>query len=83
MDKCIESVRKQTLSDLEIILVENCSTDRSLEKCHAYAEMDSRIKVLHLDVGDLGYARNRGKSKSRSASARRDLAVFCSTAFRM
>ena len=60
MDRCIESVRQQTLSDIEIILVENCSTDKSLEKCHAYAEIDPRIKVLHLDVGDLSYARNRG-----------------------
>ena len=60
MDKCLESVMQQTLSDIEIILVENASTDRSLEKCHEYAAKDSRIKVLHLDVGDLAHARNNG-----------------------
>jgi glycosyltransferase involved in cell wall biosynthesis len=60
MDKCLESVMKQTLSDIEIILVENASTDKSLEKCHEYAAKDSRIKVIHLDVGDLALARNTG-----------------------
>ena len=60
MDRCLESVMNQTLADIEIILVENASTDKSLEKCNEYAARDSRIKVIHLDVGDLSYARNRG-----------------------
>ncbi len=60
MDKCLESAMKQTLSDIEIILVENASTDKSLEKCHEYAAKDSRIKVIHLEVGDLAHARNNG-----------------------
>ena len=60
MDKCIESVRQQTLADIEIILVENASKDRSLEKCQEYALKDPRIKYIHLDVGDLYHARNQG-----------------------
>lgn len=60
MDKCLESVMNQTLSDIEIILVENASTDKSLEKCQEYAAKDPRVKVLHLDVGDLSHARNNG-----------------------
>ena len=60
MDRCLESVMNQTLADIEIILVENASTDKSLEKCNEYAAKDSRIKVMHLDIGDLSYARNRG-----------------------
>ena len=60
MDKCVESVRQQTLEDIEIILVENASKDRSLEKCQEYAQKDSRIKYIHLDVGDLSHARNQG-----------------------
>lgn len=60
MDKCIDSVRRQTLEDIEIILVENASTDKSLEKCQEYVRMDPRIKCIHLDVGDLSHARNQG-----------------------
>jgi glycosyltransferase involved in cell wall biosynthesis len=60
MDKCLDSVRQQTLEDIEIILVENASTDRSQEKCLEYARKDSRIKFIHLDVGDLAHARNQG-----------------------
>ena len=60
MDKCLESVLQQTLSDIEIILVENASTDKSLEKCQEYAAKDPRVKVIHLDVGDLALARNTG-----------------------
>ena len=62
MDRCLESVMNQTLADIEIILVENASTDKSLEKCNEYAAKDSRIKVMHRDIGDLSYARNSGLS---------------------
>lgn len=60
IDKCMESVMNQTLSDLEIILMENASTDDSLAMCMEYAAKDSRVKVMHLDVGDLSTARNSG-----------------------
>ena len=60
LDRCIASLRKQVLSDIEIILVENGSTDRSLEICQKYAAEDSRIKVIHLDEGDVSVARNVG-----------------------
>lgn len=60
LKRCVESVRNQTHSGLEIILVENCSTDRSAEICDEYAKLDSRIKVLHLDIADLSTARNEG-----------------------
>lgn len=60
IDRCVMSVRKQTLKDIEIILVENLSTDNSLEKCRQHAAADSRVKVLTLDVADLSSARNAG-----------------------
>lgn len=60
IDRCVMSVRKQTLKDIEIILVENLSTDNSLEKCHRHAAADSRVKVLTIDVADLSSARNAG-----------------------
>ena len=56
--RCIESVRNQTLKDIEIILVDNLSTDDSPSICDEYANIDSRVKVLHLDEAGLSIARN-------------------------
>lgn len=58
--KCVESITSQALEDIEIILVENASTDNSLEVCQALAKGDARIKVLHSDIGDPSLARNIG-----------------------
>lgn len=60
LHKCVESVRNQSLKEIEIILVENMSTDNSAEICDEYAKIDSRIKVLHLSVAGLCVARNAG-----------------------
>ncbi len=60
LHKCVESVRNQTLEDIEIILVENLSDDGSSEMCDEYARIDPRIKVLHLPVAGLSFARNAG-----------------------
>lgn len=60
LEKCVASVTAQTLTDTEIILVENASTDNSLELCHQIALTDKRIKVLHIDEADLSTARNAG-----------------------
>lgn len=60
LHKCVDSLRNQTLSQIEIILVDNLSTDGSSEICDKYAELDSRIKVLHLSVAGLSIARNAG-----------------------
>lgn len=46
LDECIESLRNQSYANIEIILVDDCSTDDSLEKCKNYALKDSRIIVL-------------------------------------
>lgn len=60
LKKCVESVRNQTLKEIEIILVDNLSTDKSSELCDEYAALDERIKVLHLPVADVSMARNEG-----------------------
>ena len=60
LHKCIESLRSQTLQQIEIILVDNLSVDGSSEICDEYAKIDSRIKVLHLSVAGLCVARNAG-----------------------
>lgn len=60
LQACVDSLTAQTLADIEIVLVENCSTDDSLALCHKIAESDSRIKVLSIDEADLSTARNEG-----------------------
>lgn len=60
LQACVASLTTQKLTDIEIILVENCSTDNSLALCHKLAESDSRIKVLSIDKADLSTARNEG-----------------------
>lgn len=57
---CIESLIKQTYTNLEIILVDDGSTDRSPEICDLYAQKDKRIKVIHKQNGGLVSARKAG-----------------------
>ena len=48
LEKCIESVINQTFKDLEIILINDCSTDGTLEIVKKYEKIDKRIKVINL-----------------------------------
>lgn len=60
LDRCIESVVSQTYEKLEILLVDDGSTDSCPEKCDDWARKDSRIKVVHKENQGLGMARNTG-----------------------
>lgn len=60
LPRCIESICKQTYKNLEIILVDDGSPDRSGQICDEYAKRDSRIKVVHKKNGGLSDARNAG-----------------------
>lgn len=60
LPKCIDSIRNQSLGNIEIILVENKSDDASAALCDEYAILDSRIKVLHLSIANASVARNAG-----------------------
>lgn len=60
LPSCIESILKQTLSDIEIILVDDGSPDHCGEIADAYARKDLRIRVMHRKNGGLGFARNSG-----------------------
>lgn len=57
---CLNSVINQTYKHLEIILVDDGSTDGCGEICDDYAKCDTRIKVLHKENGGLSDARNAG-----------------------
>ena len=58
LERCINSLKNQTLRDIEIILVDDSSTDSSLEICNTQAAQDSRIKVIHKVNEGAGKARN-------------------------
>lgn len=60
LDQCLTSIREQTYSDLEILLVNDGSTDRSGHICDTFAELDSRIRVIHQPNGGVSSARNTG-----------------------
>lgn len=60
LDRCVRSIVAQTYSNLEIILVDDESPDNCPQICDKWAQMDSRIKVVHKKNGGLGDARNAG-----------------------
>lgn len=60
LDKCISSIANQTYRNLEIILVDDGSPDSCPAMCDAWAEKDSRIRVIHKSNGGLSDARNAG-----------------------
>lgn len=58
--RCIESIIQQTYKNLEVILVDDGSTDDSSEICDRYEKKDERIQVIHKRNGGLSSARNAG-----------------------
>ena len=60
LKKCIQSIINQTYKNLEIILVDDGSSDNSGKICDEFAQKDNRIKVIHKTNGGLSDARNAG-----------------------
>lgn len=60
LDRCINSICNQTYHNLEILLIDDGSTDNSSSICDIWSEHDSRIKTLHFKNGGVSVARNRG-----------------------
>lgn len=58
--ECVESLINQSYPNLEIVLVDDSSTDSSLSICREYQKKDTRIKVLHKQNGGAASARNYG-----------------------
>lgn len=60
LNRCIDSLCNQTYENIEIVLIDDESTDSSGKMCDEWAEKDKRIKVIHKKNGGSGYARNTG-----------------------
>lgn len=65
LDKCIESILKQSKNDFEVLLINDGSFDKSAEICDYYACRDKRIKVFHNKNQGVSYSRNFGVSKAQ------------------
>jgi glycosyltransferase involved in cell wall biosynthesis len=65
LDKCIKSVLDQTYKNLEILLIDDGSTDNSAEICNGYAKIDKRIRYHYKDNGGVSSARNFGINNAR------------------
>ena len=60
IERCVGSLRKQTFSDIEIILIDDGSPDNAGSMCDAFAKEDPRIRVIHQKNGGVSAARNAG-----------------------
>ena len=57
---CLDSLMAQSYKNLEILLIDDGSTDGSGDRCDAYAQKDSRFRVIHKENGGVSSARNLG-----------------------
>lgn len=64
LPRCLESILTQTYRDLEIVLVDDGSTDLTGAICDEYARRDSRIVVIHKENGGVSSARNLGLDRA-------------------
>lgn len=65
LKKCIDSLLNQTLQDIEIILIDDGSTDESKDICDEYAKRDNRVSVIHKKNEGVSIARNTGIKKAK------------------
>ncbi len=65
LERCLDSVLGQTLRNIEVLLVDDGSTDESGAMCDRCAERDSRVRVFHKENGGLSDARNYGIERAK------------------
>lgn len=66
MAQCVDSIRNQTIREIEIILIDDGSPDGSPQMCDQFAAEDERIQVLHQDNQGVSVARNRGMQLAKA-----------------
>ena len=64
LEECLESIRHQSYTDIEVILVNDGSTDSSKEICERFCQADSRFKLINQENQGQSVARNRGVKES-------------------
>lgn len=64
LQRCVDSILAQTFTEFELLLIDDGSTDKSLDICKNYAKNDTRIKVVHKNNGGVSSARNLGLDKA-------------------
>lgn len=60
LEKCLESIRTQTYSDIEVIMIDDGSTDASKNVANGYAERDNRFRLFYQENAGVSAARNHG-----------------------
>ena len=65
LEECMDSILTQTLTEIEIICVDDGSTDKSSAMLDSYAEKDRRVQVFHISNGGYGHAVNLGMSHAK------------------
>lgn len=60
LDQCLESIINQSFTNIEVIIVDDGSTDQSLEICQRYLDQDSRVKLVYQNHQGSASARNNG-----------------------
>ena len=75
LDRCIDSIVRQSYSNLEIILVDDGSTDKTGEICDKWVKKDARVRVLHRKNGAPSDARNAGIRGSKGKWL--GMIIFC------
>ena len=65
LERCVESILKQTVDNFELLLINDGSSDNSGQLCDELSGKDTRIRVLHIQNGGVSNARNLGIQSSR------------------
>ena len=65
IDKCIESIINQTYKNVEILLIDDGSSDNTLKKVKEYSKKDKRIRIIEENNSGVSVARNNGIKESK------------------